>query len=62
MTASMTKNKGMKPRRAGNASCVEVSLSPVEAGYIRLLSAVLQESEEEVVTELLTGRIRPLAR
>jgi hypothetical protein len=61
MTASIFKTKENKASSSRQNRYVEVTLSPAEAGFIRLLSAVLQEPEEEVVTDLLTGRLRPAA-
>lgn len=62
MTASNSKSKGKRTAQAGDPRAVTISLTPTEAGYVRLLSAVLQESEEEVVTDLLLGRFRPGSR
>jgi hypothetical protein len=57
MTASFIKNKELNPVSSKEPRYVEVTLSSEEAGYVRLLSAVLEETEEEVVTDLLVGRI-----
>lgn len=57
MTASFIQNKELKSVCSREPRYVEVTLSPEEAGYVRLLSAVLRESEEEIVTDLLVGRI-----
>lgn len=57
MTASRIKNKTNKTAAPLKSRYVEVTLSSIEAGYVRLLSAVLEEPEEEVVTDLLVGRI-----
>jgi hypothetical protein len=62
MTASLIKSKRNKSASSRQNRCLEVTLSPVEAGYVRLLSAVLQEPEEEVVTDLLMGRLRSVVR
>lgn len=57
MTASTIKPKLNKAATSLKTRYVEVTLSPVEAGYVRLLSAVLEEPEEDVVTDLLVGRL-----
>lgn len=62
MTASCIEMKTKKSHSAKGGRCLEVTVSPVEAGYLRLLSAVLREPVEEVVTDLLLGRLQPAAR